>query len=232
VHIARRGSIGVESSAVVHIWQRCKDGVVVAETVVEVNQPGAGGGVSAGDFGMVCDGRWHRIDVTVSSTSGSPFVPGLADVDARFTVLDPESFDPLPQGVDSRRVWLQAPAQVFVFWRGALDEAGNASVAVVARCQPPWTVALLSLELTQGGDALLVRGVSARDHLGGAVAQQRLSRQRRHEHPGHPGLRCRLRLERHRHLLRQHRNCRGHALPGGGLPALSSLDRPKGGTRV
>ena len=99
---------------------------MVAETVVEVNQPGAGGGVSAGAFGMVCDGRWHRVDVTVSSTSGSPFVPGLADVDARFTVLDPESFDPLPQGVDSRRVWLQAPAQVFVFWRGALDEAGNA----------------------------------------------------------------------------------------------------------
>ena len=153
VHIARIGSIGVGSSAVVHIWQRCKNGVVVAETVVEVNQPGAGGGVSAGAFGMVCDGRWHRVDVTVSSTSGSPFVPGLADVDARFTVLDPESFDPLPQGVDSRRVWLAAPAQVFVFWRGALDEAGNASVAVVARCQPPWTVALLSLELTQGDDA-------------------------------------------------------------------------------
>ena len=64
---------------------------------------------------------------------GSPFAPGLADVDARFTVLDPESFDPLPQGVDSRRVWLDAPAQVLVSWRGALDEAGNASVAVVAR---------------------------------------------------------------------------------------------------
>ena len=152
VHIARHGSIGVGSSAVVHLWQRCTNGVVVAETVVEVNQPGANG-VGAGDLGMVCDGRWHRLDVTVSSTTGSPFVPGLADVDARFTVLDPESFDPLPQGLDSRRVWLAAPAQVLVSWRGALDEAGDASVAVVARCQPPWTVALLSLELTQGDDA-------------------------------------------------------------------------------
>ena len=105
VHIARKGSIGVGSSAVVHLWQRCTNGVVVAETVVEVNQPGANG-VSAGDFGMVCDGRWHLVEVSVSSTTGSPFAPGLADVDARFTVLDPESFDPLPQGVDSRRVWL------------------------------------------------------------------------------------------------------------------------------
>ncbi len=49
-------------------------------------------------------------------------------------------------------MWLAAPAQVLISWRGALDEAGNASVAVVARCQPPWTVALLSLELTQGDD--------------------------------------------------------------------------------
>ncbi len=96
VHIARTGSIGVGGSAVVHLWQRCTNGVVVAETVVEVNQPGANG-VSAGGFGMVCDGRWHRLNVTVSSTTGSPFASGFADVDARFTVLDPESFDPLPQ---------------------------------------------------------------------------------------------------------------------------------------
>jgi hypothetical protein len=151
VHIARKSSIGVNSSAVVHIWQRCTNGVVVAETVVEVTQPGAGG-VSAGDFGMMCDGHWHRVDVTVSSTT-APFAPGLADVDARFTVLDPDSFDPLPQGVDSRQVWVAAPAQVRVFGRGVLDEAGNASVAVWARCQAPWTVALLSVELTQGDDA-------------------------------------------------------------------------------
>ena len=42
--------------------------------------------------------------------------------------------------------------EVRVFWRGELDEAGSASLRVRARCTPPWSVANLSVQLTQGAE--------------------------------------------------------------------------------
>jgi hypothetical protein len=42
--------------------------------------------------------------------------------------------------------------EVRVFWRGELDESGSASVRIRARCTPPWSVANLSVQLTQGAD--------------------------------------------------------------------------------
>lgn len=152
VNIARNAAMGVNGSATVNVWQRCMSGAVAAELTVEVAQSDASGSRS-GVFGIVCDGRWHRTGVEIASTSGSPFTPGLADADARFTVLDPESFDPLPQGVDSERVWLAAPAQVRVSWRGELDGAGQATLVVWARCLAPWAVSDLSVELSQGPDS-------------------------------------------------------------------------------
>jgi hypothetical protein len=43
-------------------------------------------------------------------------------------------------------------AQVFVAWRGTLDEAGRATITVFARCRPPWAVAILQVDLFQFPD--------------------------------------------------------------------------------
>jgi hypothetical protein len=53
-------------------------------------------------------------------------------------------------------------AQVFVAWRGSLDEAGRATITVVARCRPPWSVAVLQVDLFQLPD----RGSGDTDDFG------------------------------------------------------------------
>ena len=100
-----------------------------------------------------CDGRWHRSTVRVSPDAGS-FAAGPATVDAFLGAFDPVEGD--LEATDTATVTLTAPAvpaQVRIAWRGELDAAGEASVVVWARCRPPWAVALLSLDLTQGSDS-------------------------------------------------------------------------------
>ena len=88
-------------------------------------------------------------------------------MDASLDVQDPIDFDPVDQATDSVTVWVRAPAEVRIFWRGELNEAGEASIVVLARCQPPWVIAVLSVELTQGDDA----GLGGTDDFGlGAMA--------------------------------------------------------------
>jgi hypothetical protein len=80
---------------------------------------------------------------------------GPATVDAFLGALD--AFEGDLEATDTATVTLDAasvrPAVMWIAWRGDLDEPGEASLVVWARCQPPWAVAGLSVELTQGDDS-------------------------------------------------------------------------------
>jgi hypothetical protein len=76
----------------------------VSDLSVDVSTPEPGvGGSASGDFGLACDGRWHRVEVSVEPVGGF-FFPGPLTVHAFFTVLDPISFDPVDQAQDTEVV--------------------------------------------------------------------------------------------------------------------------------
>src|SRR3954453_6406519 len=74
----------------VRVLARCQAPLVVQELSLEVSQDSLGGSPS-GDFGIVCDGRWDRLKLTIQPRFGT-FVGGSAQALAYFTVLDPDSF--------------------------------------------------------------------------------------------------------------------------------------------
>ena len=96
------GRVTSDGSVALRILVRCQEPWIVQELVVEVSQ-GSLVGSTAGDFGIVCDGRRHLETITVAPSLGT-FVGGTAHADAFFTVLDPESFDPVDQAQDSETI--------------------------------------------------------------------------------------------------------------------------------
>jgi hypothetical protein len=99
VLIGRHAEISAGGTLQLPVLVRCQRPWVVQELAVDVTQT-QNGGSNAGEFGIVCDGEWHRIVVPVDPVVG-PWFPGPADVNAFFTVLNPESFDPVDQAQDS-----------------------------------------------------------------------------------------------------------------------------------
>jgi hypothetical protein len=150
VVIASPGKVGRFDTAVINLSQSCRAGAVVAELVVEVKQ-GTLTGTKAGPLGARCDGLTHKLQVEVFSSTGDKFLPGPVQVSALFTVLDPDSMDPLPQGRDSATVTLLPAVEVAIGQEGAVGRFESVSIPVLYRCQRPWIVSGLDVNVTQGG---------------------------------------------------------------------------------
>ena len=100
VKIARHARVEADGTLLLPVWARCQRPWVVADLSVDVGQEETGaGGSASGEFGLVCDGRWHRVEVAIEPSPG-PFV-GEFVAHAFFTVLDPISFDPVDQAQDT-----------------------------------------------------------------------------------------------------------------------------------
>ncbi len=119
---------------------------------------GQGGVGLEGVNGLVCDGSPHSYSFTVRLTSfflDKKFTPGKAGFEWFVQACSPAGCNGLggpTQGSITIRPSRFHKSEVHIFWRGSLDEAGSASIWVVARCPRPWVVANLSVGLTQGGD--------------------------------------------------------------------------------
>jgi hypothetical protein len=149
VHIGSDATVGRFDTAVLNLSTACRDKAIVAELTVQVTQ-GDLTGSRSGVFGIVCDGRTHRVLVEVSSSTGGPFNAALVHVDALLTVLDPDSMDPLPQGRDSADVRLLPAAQVRIGSPVHLTRGGSAIVPIWTKCQRPWVDAGLDVDVSQG----------------------------------------------------------------------------------
>lgn len=143
-----RVQLGQGGSMRVTVLSRCAAPNIVQELVVGVSQAaGTRFGSAAGEFGIVCDGDWHR---TLVEVFGPRFDPGLTQVDAQLDVLDPVHFDPAGSDRDTKTLTVVAPAEVEIGNKGLLRRDGSVRLAVWTRCQRPWVVAGLSVTLTQG----------------------------------------------------------------------------------
>ena len=102
VKIARHARVEADGTLLLPVWTRCQRPWVVAGLSVDVSQESGSGGSASGDFGLVCDGRWHRVEVPIEPSPG----PFLGDIVAHafFDVLDPISFDPVHQAQDTAMV--------------------------------------------------------------------------------------------------------------------------------
>jgi hypothetical protein len=129
VLIGRRAEISAGGTLQLPVFVRCQQPWVVQGLAVDVTQT-PNGGSNAGDFGIVCDGEWHRVVVPIDPVVG-PWFPGPADANAFFTVLDPDSFDPVDQAQDSRTIQLVgAPPPVLY------DQTGDQVGAIISSDQP------------------------------------------------------------------------------------------------
>lgn len=157
------GDVWQYGEAIVAVSTRCFDGAIVQELTVDVDQ----GGLSSngdGTEGVVCDGVQRVVPVVVDTTSGDDFLSGSATMTARLTVLDPETGDPLPQGVSTGKVYLRPPAVVAVANGPVrLNANGNAVVRASIKCQPGWLVPGLGVTVSQNGGRIVggsdVKGV-------------------------------------------------------------------------
>jgi hypothetical protein len=148
VNIGPTATVGRFDTAVLNIWTACRDQALVAELTVEVTQDTVSGSRS-GDFGITCDGGFHRVQVELFSDTGDPFNAGPVHVTALLTVLDPDSMDPLPQGRDSADVTLLAAVDVKIGGPVHLNKDGSVGVPVKTRCQRPWVDAGLDVDVSQ-----------------------------------------------------------------------------------
>ena len=149
VKIAREVRLGQFSEAVVTLWTRCKAPFVVQELVVDLTQVGGDSGSRSGDFGIVCDGAWHRLTLSVNTADGGPFGRGLTTVTARLTVVDPVTGDPAPQGWDSITDFVHAQVEVNVSRDVRLGQGDAMLVKVYVRCERPWVPQPLTVEVSQ-----------------------------------------------------------------------------------
>lgn len=140
--------LGQGGSMRVTVLSRCAAPFIVQELLVGVSQEqGTRFGSAAGEFGIVCDGQWHR---TLVEVFGPRFEPGLTQVDAQLDILDPVHFDPAGSDTDTKILDVVAPAEVEIGNKGFLRRDGSVRLPVWSRCQQPWVVAGLSIDLTQG----------------------------------------------------------------------------------
>lgn len=143
-----RVQLGQGGSMRVTVLSRCSAPFIVQELLVGVSQQeGTRVGFRAGEFGLVCDGRWHR---TLVEVFGPRFEPGLTQVDAQLDILDPIQFDPAGSDRDTRILTVEAPAEVEIGNEGLVRRDGSVRLPVWTRCQRPWVVAGLSVSLSQG----------------------------------------------------------------------------------
>ncbi len=116
VKISRNVRLGQGGAMLVSVWVRCEIPWVRAELSSGSHRmKGSIVGRAPFDFGIVCDDRWHRIDVQVFSSGELVLGGGLTRVDASLDVQDPIDFDPVDQATDSVTVWVRAPAEVRIF---------------------------------------------------------------------------------------------------------------------
>jgi hypothetical protein len=149
VKVAREVRLGQFSEAVVTLWTRCKAPFVVRELVVDLTQAGGDSGSRAGDFGIVCDGAWHRLSLSVNTPGGGPFGPGLTTVRARLTVVDPATGDPAPQAWDRITDFVHAQVEVKVSRDVRLGQGDAMLVTVFARCEHPWVPQSMTVGVSQ-----------------------------------------------------------------------------------
>jgi hypothetical protein len=85
--------LDVGGAVLVPLRARCEPGVSVYELDVSVRQGTAFGSASMLRAGLIpCDGRWHRITVSVAPSQGS-FVSGEATVEAVLQAFRPAEGD-------------------------------------------------------------------------------------------------------------------------------------------
>jgi hypothetical protein len=149
VKIAHEVRLGQFSQAVVTLWTRCKAPFVVQELVVDLTQFGGDSGSRAGDFGIICDGAWHRLTLSMTTPDGGPFGPGLTRVTAHLTVVDPATGDPAPQGSDSITDFVHAQVEVKISRDVRLGQGDAMLVKVFVRCERPWVPQPLSVGVSQ-----------------------------------------------------------------------------------
>jgi hypothetical protein len=158
VSILDHAEVGRFGAAIVTLRARCHAPWLVQGLSVQVSQ-GAVAGASYGVFDLGCDNAWHVLTVGVSSITGEAFVPGLARVAATLTVVDPVSLEPVGQAEASRTVELIAPAEVVISPHGVVIGSGTGQVFVQTRCQAPWVIQELVVELGQEHTGGLAAGV-------------------------------------------------------------------------
>ena len=147
--IAHDVRLGQFSEAVVTLWTHCQEPFVVQELVVELVQAGGDSGSRSGDFGIVCDGAWHRLTISVNTPDGGPFGPRLTTVTARLTVSDPVTGDPVQQARDRITDFVHAQVEVKVSRDVRLGQGDALLVKVYVRCERPWVPQPLTVFTSQ-----------------------------------------------------------------------------------
>ena len=96
--ISRDVRLGQGDAMFVRVFARCERPWVPQPLSVGVSQDdGFTVGSTSRESGIVCDDRWHGIDLQVFP-SGERFHRGLTTVEASLDVLDPIDFDPVDTG--------------------------------------------------------------------------------------------------------------------------------------
>ncbi|WP_370618065.1 hypothetical protein [Mumia sp. Pv 4-285] len=136
--LGEEGSVGQFETVRIPILYRCDSPWIVSELALHVRQ-----GDLHGDFftdqGFRCDGAWHHRTIVMSSTTGAPFEPGYADIEASLNIQDPQEFDPVGQSQVFSRLWI-APAARAVVNSAVRNPDSSVTVTMSLRCQRPWIV--------------------------------------------------------------------------------------------
>lgn len=122
VRVFWRGELDEAGSASVRVRARCPRPWVVANLSVQLTQGGEAGQGNTQDFFLSCTGRWIRRVVKIIPAPGT-FEPGASRATASFSILDPNTGDPVGEPVhDARWVWLVGTVQP-ILW----DQTGSSS---------------------------------------------------------------------------------------------------------
>ena len=175
VKIAREVRLGRFSEAVVTLWTRCRTPFVVQELVVDLAQVAGGSGSRSGEFGIVCDGAWRRLTLSVNTPDGGPFGRGLTHVTARLTVVDPAT-GAATSGWDAITDFVHAQVEMHISRDVRLGQGDAMLVKVFVRCERPWVPQPMTVEVAQddgftGGSTSGNFGIICDDHWHGIDVQ-------------------------------------------------------------
>lgn len=145
VQIARLAHEGPRGTILADLRAACRPGFVATELTVTFDQ---------GEFtftglenvgAIVCDGRWHHVDV--SGPEG--FDTGEAVLTARLTVTKVAT-GATRVAADRETVWVRPAAAVRSAHTLRIADDGTVRVRLLARCDAPWLATQISVQVTQG----------------------------------------------------------------------------------
>jgi len=154
VRVVGPGAIGrFDDQAVVPLQERCRVGWQARNIVVTVTQ-GTVTGTLTQAAGIPCDGTWHDVRLSVSSSTGEEFAPGDSRVSAKLTAHNPSGGLNRTASASSYLKLLEQAEIELGTMAVRMGSGGVPRVPVRFRCQVPWVVSELGVTVSQNDGAL------------------------------------------------------------------------------